>query len=160
MLKRRYIGKIISIFMLSFGLIFFVLCLIIVASMIETLLDSDFAEFRDNLSLYLFYLLCSMAIAFSYIFCGVKSFKLKKFSRGLYLSIQILLFIFGLLIVLISLPVALIIPSGFTFDPLSISLLLIGSVHLILFFILLHPKIKNELFTIEIVDYKEFRGGG
>jgi len=135
----------ISIFLLLMGLLFSIVFIILVLSLFESILRHEPMEIEDTI-LASIYLIISGFFASQYWLFGIKSYRKVKFSRRMYVTLQILFSIFGLIIIVLS--------SLFGFDYFAtsfnpfadfatLSLLLIGIIHLFCFFLLWFSNVKK-----------------
>ena len=135
----------ISIFLLLMGLLVSVVFIFLVLILFESIFVYEPMETEDNI-LASIYLVISGFFASQYWIFGIKSYRKAKVSRRMYVALQILFSIFGLVIILFSCLFAYDYYST-SFNPFTdfatLSLLLIGIIHLFCFFLLWFPNVKK-----------------
>ncbi len=135
----------ISVFLLLMGLLVSIVFIVIVLSLFESIFRHEPMEIEDYV-LTSIYLVISGFFASQYWIFGIKSYRKAKLSSRLYAKLKILFSIFGLILILLSCL------FGFdyfatSFNPFAdfatLSLLLIGIIHLFCFFLLWFPNVKK-----------------
>jgi len=127
---------------LLFSIVFIFLALVL----FESIYLYEPMETEDKILAYI-YLVGSGFFASQYWIFGIKSYRKAEFSKRMYVTMQILFSIFGLIIILLSCLFAYDYSSP-SFNPfadfMTLSLLLIGAIHIVCFFLLWFSNVKKS----------------
>jgi hypothetical protein len=140
------IRRSISIFLLLMALLFSIVFIFVALILFESVYVYEPMETEDNIAASI-YLIISGFFASHYWIFGIKTYRKAKFSKRMYVTLQILFPIFALIIILLS---CLFAYDHFStsFNPfadsMTLSLFLIGAMHIFCFVLLWFPNVKKS----------------